>query len=76
MKTTLKQLREENKKSRAEVAAALEVTVSALGNYEQGSRRIDIEQVLVLSELFMVTAEEIIYAQLSSCQNAQVNNLK
>lgn len=68
---TLKELREENNKSRAEVATALSVTVSALGHYEQGRRRIKLEDVLTLSKLYDCTAEEIIKAQLSSCQNAQ-----
>lgn len=74
--TTLKSLREECKKSRAEIATTLGVTVSAFGHYEQGSRRIDIEQVLVLSELYNVSSEEIIHAQLNSCQLCRVNNQK
>lgn len=71
MKTTLKALREENKKSRAEVAAALGVTLRAIYNYEYGIRQIDIEQVLKLSKLFNCSAEEVINAQINSCQCAR-----
>lgn len=64
--TTLKRLREENKKSRAEVASALGVTERALSNYENGWRRISLEQVLILVKLYDYGAEEIIRAQLNS----------
>ncbi len=63
---TLRELREQSGKSRAEVAMALGVSIAALSHYEQGIRRININQVLILSEQYDVTAEEIIYAQLSS----------
>lgn len=39
---TLKELRVQNNKSRAEVAAVLGVTLQALSNYESGLRRINI----------------------------------
>ena len=64
--TTLKTLREENKKTAAEVAAALNTTVSVISHYECGIRRINIEQVLVLAKMYETTAEEIIEAQLKS----------
>lgn len=64
---TLKALREENGKSRAEVAAALGVTVFAVGHYERGNRRINLEQVLLLTRLYECSAEEVINAQLRSC---------
>lgn len=63
---TLKSLREENKKSRAEIAAALGVSVQSIYKYEQGVRRVNLEQVLILVELYNCTAEEIIKAQLKS----------
>ena len=66
MKTTLRELREQNGKSRAEVAAALGVTYQALANYENGARRISIEQILTLSELYDCSSEEVIEAQLNS----------
>lgn len=69
--TTLKTLREENGKSRAEVAAALGVTVTAISNYERGKRQISLEQVIILSKLYECSAEEVIAAQLNSCLNAQ-----
>lgn len=68
MKVTLKSLREENKKTLAEIASVLAVSSRAVWNYENGLRRISLEQVLILSKLFDVTAEEIIEAQLNSCK--------
>lgn len=65
---TLKALRLQNKKSRADVAQALRVTPNALTNYETGSRRISLEQVLILAELFECSEREVIEAQLNSCQ--------
>lgn len=64
--TTLKSLREESKKSRAEVATALGVTVTAICNYERGVRSIGLEQVLLLAELYGCSEKEIIQAQLNS----------
>ena len=66
MKKTLKELRTENKKTVAEVAKALGVSPSAITNYESGIRRISLEHVLILSELYEESAEEIINAQLNS----------
>ena len=62
---TLKTLRQQSGKTVKEVAEKLKVTSSAVFNYEAGLRSISIEQVLVLSELFDCTAEEVINAQLS-----------
>lgn len=50
--STLRELREENKKSRAEVAAALGVANRTLSHYECGTRFIDIRQVLILANLY------------------------
>ena len=66
---TLKELRELSGKSRAEVAAALGVTVSAVSHYENDRRHITIEQVLTLSNLYDCSAEEVIRAQLNSCRS-------
>lgn len=71
MSITLRKLREENGKSRAEVATALGVTIRAVFNYEYGYRRIGLEQVLILSELYDCGAEEIITAQLNSCPSVR-----
>lgn len=68
---TLRELREQNKKSREDVSAALGVSDRALYHYENGKRRISLEQVLILAELYGETAEEIIRAQLNSCQSVQ-----
>lgn len=68
---TLRELREQSRKSRAEVAAALGVSYMALANYESGYRRIGLEQILVLANLYEVPAEEIIQAQLNSCPCAR-----
>lgn len=66
-KGTLRELREENKKSCAEVAQALGVAKSSYYSYEQGVRRINIAQVIILSELYDISAREVIEAQLNSC---------
>ena len=68
---TLKELRIQSNKSRAEVAIALNTTIAAISHYENGIRRINIEQVLTLSSLYDCTAEEVIEAQLNSCPSAQ-----
>ena len=47
-KTTLRELREQSGKTRAEVANALGVTPNAITNYEYGKRRLSLEQVLLL----------------------------
>ena len=65
-KITLRELRERAGRSIADVAAALGVTQKAISNYECGIRSINIEQVLILAELFEEPAEEIIKAQLNS----------
>lgn len=63
---TLKELRQQNKKTVQEVAQVLGVTPSAIINYESGIRRIGLEQVLKLSDLYQESAEDIIKAQLNS----------
>lgn len=63
---TLKELREQNKKTVTEVANALKVTTRAVYNYENGWREISIRHTLILSELYEETAEEVIRAQLNS----------
>lgn len=68
MQSTLKTLREENKKTLAEIASALNVCVRAVSRYEQGTRKISLEQVLTLAKLYECTAEEVIEAQLNSCR--------
>lgn len=71
MGETLRDLRLQSKKTCAEVAQALGVTANAVTNYEIGIRRINIEQVLILSNFYDVSAEEVIQAQLNSCRSSQ-----
>ncbi len=62
---TLRGLRMAANKTTNEVAEKLGVTQSAIIKYENGKRKINIEQVLILAKLYDVTAEEVIIAQLS-----------
>ena len=68
---TLRDLREQSGKSRAEVATALGVTINAISNYESGLRQISLLHVLNLALLFGESAEEVIKAQLNSCRRAR-----
>ncbi len=63
---TLRELREQNKNTAAEVAEVLGVARSTYSNYEQGIRMIDIELIIPLAKLYNCTAEEIIQAQINS----------
>lgn len=65
---TLRELREQNKKTLSEIAEALNVSVRAVSRYEQGTRRISLEQVLILANLYDSIAEDIIWAQINSCR--------
>ena len=73
--TTLKDLREQAGLSVKEVAKLLGVETQTLYRYEQGTRRISLEQVLRLAEAYDTSAEEVIRAQLNSCLRAQECNL-
>lgn len=68
---TLRELREQSGKSRAEVAKALGVTINAISNYESGLRQISLLHVLNLALLFGESTEEVIKAQLNSCRRAR-----
>ena len=61
---TLKELRLQNKKTCAEVAQVLGVTVRAVNRYEKGERQISLTQVLKLAEFYDCSEREIIKAQL------------
>jgi len=63
---TLKELRRISKKTAAEVAEKLGIAVSTLYNYEQGIRRVSIEQIIPLAELYDVTEREVIEAQIEA----------
>lgn len=76
MKTTLRDLRVAAKKSLSETAEILGVEMQTVCRYEQGTRRINIEQVCPLAKLYDCSAEEVIEAQLNSCQSYKANNLR
>lgn len=65
----LKELRLSAGKTVKDVAQKLNVTQRAISHYEYGSRRINIEQVLILAKLFDCSAEEVIEAQINSLKN-------
>lgn len=64
---TLKDLRTQSGISIIAAAESLRITPRAYARYEQGTRRINIEQVLTLAELYGVSEREVITAQLNSC---------
>lgn len=68
MENSLKSLRLYNKKTLAEVATELKVNIRTVLRYEQGVRKISLEQVLILAHFYECAAEEIIIAQLNSCR--------
>ena len=69
MKETLKDLRLQSGKTCAEVAQALNATVRTVNRYEQGTRRISLEQVLILAELYNCTVREVVQSQLNSTRS-------
>lgn len=73
MTIKLRDLRKQNKKTLADVANALNVARSTVSNYEQGTRRIGIEQVFKLADLYGESAETIVKAQLNTL-NARSDN--
>ena len=60
---TLKDLRKQSKKTLAEVANVLGVSIRAVSNYESGIRALNIMQIIPLAKLYEVSAEEIILAE-------------
>ena len=68
-KNTLRELREQNNLTRAEVAKALGVSISTIFKYEAGTRFIGIRQVKILMDLYYASAEDVIDAQLNSCHS-------
>lgn len=62
----LSDLRQSAGYSVIQVAKELNVSIQSVYRYEQGERRLSLEQVLELSKLFDCSAEEIIKAQISS----------
>lgn len=66
--TTLRNLREQAEKTVKEVAEILNVSEREVYHYEQGYRKISIEQIKTLCNLYDCSCEEIIDAQLASIQ--------
>lgn len=66
---TLRELRQESKKTVAEVAAVLGVAQRTISHYECGTRRIDLEYIIPLAKLYDVSAEEIIQAQIETAKS-------
>lgn len=66
---TLRELRQQSKKTAAQVAEVLGVTPRAVSNYEVGIRRLNIEQIIPLAELFDVSEREVIEAQITTIKN-------
>lgn len=63
---TLRDLRKQNKKTVAEIAKVLKSSISTIYGYEQGVRRLGLEEILALAKEYDCSAEEIILAQLKS----------
>lgn len=74
MQNTLRDLRNESKKTAEQVATELNIARSTYSNYEQGIRTIDIRLIIPIAKIFDCTEREIIEAQLNSCQFSQLNN--
>lgn len=68
---TLKDLRKQSKKTLAEVADVLGVTVRAVLRYENGTRQMSLSQILLLAEFYECPERNIILAQLNSCQQVR-----
>lgn len=65
--TTLSDLRKQSGKTPIEVANMLRVSLQSVYRYERGESRINIQQVLLLSELYGCSEHDVIEAQLNSC---------
>lgn len=65
---TLRELRKQNKKTAKQVAEKIMMSERTLHSYEQGIRRIGLEEILILAKEYDCSAEEIILAQLKSIE--------
>lgn len=63
---TLKELRTSAGKTVKETAAALNVSERTLYAYENGTRRISLEQVIILAELYDCSERDVIDGALNS----------
>ena len=63
---TLRDLRKQAGKTCAEVAEALNITPQAVYRYESGAREINLAQVIILAQIYDVSIEDVVLAQLNS----------
>ena len=56
----IKYLRSRDRLSQKELADKLHVSASAIGNWEQGTRRPDYETMVKISEVFGITVDELV----------------
>ena len=73
MNQTLKDLRLANKKTVQEVASVLGVRECTVRHYENGIRRIALEHVLTVAELYSESERDIILAQINSLLTLEDN---
>ncbi len=71
---TLRDLRKQAKMTTQQVADKLGKSRQALEHYEKGLRSIGLSDVMILKDLYDCSAEEIINAQLNSCQSSPQDN--
>lgn len=71
---TLKELRIQSGKTQQQIASSLNVSRQSVGHYENGLRKIDIEQVMLLAKVLECSAAEVIEAQINSCLKALQGN--
>lgn len=67
---SLRDLRRASNFTLADVAYRLNVSKATVYRYEDGTRQINIKQVLTLASLYDCTEADIIYAQLNSNDSA------
>lgn len=72
----LKYLREQKKLSQEEFAKEFGLSPSAIGMWERGSRKPDIEAVISLAEYFGVTLDELVLKNLRPPEPIYVSNLR
>lgn len=65
---TLRDLRKQNKMTAKQVADKIMIAERTLHSYEQGVRRLGLEEILALAKEYDCSAEEIILAQLKSIE--------
>lgn len=72
----LKYLREQKGMNQNEMADVLEISQSAVGNWEQNHRKPDIEMIIRLAEYFGVTLDDLVLRNLRPPIPLYVSNIK